>query len=451
MKYLKLLFSVVFFLTTVFHINAQDENNPWVVGFGVNSVDIYSNPDDFTDQLKDLLGNSDWNILPAISRISVDRYIKNGFSVQLAGSLNEITTVQAENDSDFFYWAVDAIAKYDLNYLFGETGWFDPYVYLGGGYTSLDGVGEVLLNGGVGFNIWINEKLGINFQHGTKAGFADKVNAHYQNALGLVIRFGAKDSDGDGISDKLDECPNVPGLKVFKGCPDSDGDGIKDSDDACPNVAGLAAMNGCPDSDGDGIADNNDMCPNAKGTKANKGCPDADGDGVLDKNDKCVSVAGPSANTGCPWPDTDGDGVLDKDDKCPNKAGVASEMGCPAGGKLGDANAEDFENEVYFEFDKKIFKPGSTKKLDEIVKAMKENKNVILLLEGHTDSIGTETYNYDLSKDRANTVRDYMIRKGIDSSRLQSKYFGETKPVATNTTAKGRKENRRVEIKLSLN
>ena len=278
--------------------------------------------------MEDLLGNRDWNILPSISRISAEKYLQKGFSLQLAGSINKIESYNDIDDSDFLYWSADAVVKYDLNNLVGQTGWFDPFVFVGGSYASLDSEGEGMAQAGLGFNAWFNENLGLNLQTGMKMGFADKMNDHYQTSLGLVIKFGGKDTDGDGVYDKFDACPEVAGLVEFKGCPDADGDGIKDSDDACPNVAGLAAMNGCPDSDGDGVADKDDMCPNAKGTKANKGCPDSDGDGVLDKDDKCSNVAGPVANAGCPWPDTDGDGVLDKDDKCPTVAGVASEGGC---------------------------------------------------------------------------------------------------------------------------
>ncbi|MGY0426864.1 MAG: thrombospondin type 3 repeat-containing protein, partial [Polaribacter sp.] len=329
MKRLKLAIIALFTLVTVSNVNAQDENNPWAVGFGVNAVDFYD-AFNFKDQIKDFSGTKDWNILPSISRISVGKYLAKGFSLQLAGSLNKIETFLIKDDGeDFLYWGIDATVQYDINKLVGETGWFDPYLYLGGGYTSVDDIGEGMLNGGLGFNTWFNENLGLNFQTGTKKGFSDKIRTHFQTSLGLIIKFGGKDSDGDGVYDKDDACPETPGLKEFNGCPDADGDGVKDSDDACPNVAGLASMNGCPDADGDGVADKDDMCPNEKGTKANKGCPDSDGDGVVNRNDKCPNVAGPVANGGCPLPDTDGDGVLDKDDKCPNVAGLASNMGCP--------------------------------------------------------------------------------------------------------------------------
>ena len=450
MKRLKLAVIALFALVTVSNVNAQNENNPWAVGFGVNVVDFY-NGSDFTGQVKDLIGSSDWNILPSISRISVERYLEKGFSVQLAGSINKIKTLELKDDSDFLYWAIDAIVKYDLNNLVGDTSWFDPYVYLGGGYTSADSKGEGMANGGLGANFWFNDNMALNFQTGTKVGFSDNVRSHYQTTLGLVFAFGGKDTDGDGIYDKDDACPEVSGLKEFNGCPDADGDGVKDSDDACPNTAGLASMNGCPDSDGDGVADKDDMCPNSKGTKANKGCPDSDGDGVVDKDDKCASVAGPAANAGCPWPDTDGDGVLDKDDKCPKVAGVASEMGCPE--KVITKEATDAiaftAKSILFNSGRASFKPGVSKQLNAIVEVMNKYPKATFAIEGHTDSSGSAPLNLRLSEKRANAVKAYLVKNGVDTTRLEAKGYGEGSPVDTNNTRAGRANNRRVEIKVT--
>ncbi|WP_166384084.1 MULTISPECIES: OmpA family protein [unclassified Polaribacter] len=450
MKRLKIAVIALFTLVTVGNVNAQDENNPWAVGFGVNVVDFY-NGDDFSDQIKDLIGNGDWNILPSISRISGEKYLDKGFSLQLAGSLNKIETVTIKDDSDFLYWAVDAVVKYDLNNLVGQTGWFDPYVYLGGGYTSVDSSGEGMLNGGLGFNTWFNDNLGLNFQTGTKKGFSDKVRAHYQTSLGLVIKFGGKDTDGDGVYDKDDMCPEEAGLKEFNGCPDADGDGVKDSDDACPNVAGLAAMNGCPDSDGDGVADKDDMCPNAKGTKANKGCPDADGDGVADKDDKCPSIAGPADNAGCPWPDTDGDGVLDKDDKCPEFEGVASNNGCPEEAMTAEqiAALSGFSKEILFGTDSARINKASAAKLDKVYGLISSVDNVIFVVEGYADSRGSDSYNLYLSERRAESAKTYLVGKGFDANRLETIGQGEKNPIANNNTNLGRSKNRRVVIQLS--
>ncbi len=143
------------------------------------------------------------------------------------------------------------------------------------------------------------------------------------------------DTDGDGINDPEDECPEVPGLPAFNGCPDpdmnddvdSDGDGVLDADDACPDEPGLENLDGCPDTDGDGVPDKDDTCPDDPGLVDLNGCPDTDGDGVTDADDECPDEAGPSEFTGCP--DTDGDGIPDKDDACPNEAGLDSLAGCP--------------------------------------------------------------------------------------------------------------------------
>lgn len=146
---------------------------------------------------------------------------------------------------------------------------------------------------------------------------------------GLVKYNGCPDRDGDGIIDKDDYCPDDFGDAIFHGCPDRDGDSIIDRDDKCPDDKGLAIFNGCPDTDGDGIADPDDACPTVAGPIENNGCPDTDMDGILDFLDDCPTIAGPKDNNGCPWPDTDGDGLLDKDDRCPYIAGPVRNNGCP--------------------------------------------------------------------------------------------------------------------------
>jgi outer membrane protein OmpA-like peptidoglycan-associated protein len=450
MKQFKLAVMALFALVIVSNVNAQDKNNPWAVSFGANIVDFYQ-PGSISGQFDDFVGSSsDWNILPSVTRVSLEKYIEKGFSLQLSGSFNKITSLNTVDDSDFLYYSVDAIVKYDLNDLVGETSWFDPFVYIGGGYATVNAQGEGMLNVGLGFNTWFNENLGINFQTGSKSGFTDKVAAHLQTSLGLVIKFGGTDTDGDGVYDKFDDCIDVPGLVAFNGCPDSDGDGIKDSEDACPNEAGLAIMNGCPDADGDGIADKDDACPNAKGTKENKGCPDSDGDGVVDKDDKCVSQAGPAANAGCPWPDTDGDSILDKDDKCPNEAGVASEGGCPEIiSNEAQMGMNSFAKAILFHTEKATFKAGVTKELDGMLAIMNKFPLSEFAVKGYTDTTGSVSGNLKLSDKRANAVKNYLVENGIDASRLTAKGYGQDSPIDTNDTRAGRTNNRRVEVKVT--
>lgn len=136
-----------------------------------------------------------------------------------------------------------------------------------------------------------------------------------------------KDSDGDGVSDKQDICPDVKGLWAFRGCPDTDGDGIKDSEDDCPEHAGPKETKGCPDTDKDGIFDKNDACPMAAGLAKYNGCPDTDNDGLPDNEDECPTKSGSAEFGGCP--DTDKDGLMDNEDECPELAGIKLLKGCP--------------------------------------------------------------------------------------------------------------------------
>jgi len=183
----------LFAIVTVSSVSAQDSNNPLAVSFGINTLD-YRAGTGLGDIAKDYLGTSDWNILSSVSRISVEKYLKDGFSLQAAGSLNQL-------DSDFYY-AIDANVKYDVNKLvdfaFGSTTqWFDPYVYLGVGYTSVNDMGEVMLNAGAGFTSWFTETVGLNFQTGAKRQFSGKVGDHFQHSLGIVIKFGGKEKETD--------------------------------------------------------------------------------------------------------------------------------------------------------------------------------------------------------------------------------------------------------------
>jgi OOP family OmpA-OmpF porin len=99
-----------------------------------------------------------------------------------------------------------------------------------------------------------------------------------------------------------------------------------------------------------------------------------------------------------------------------------------------------------FDFDRSTLKPDGKRMVDEAVTLMTDKSDLRVSVEGHTDSIGSDAYNQRLSERRAKTVRDYMVSRGIDASRITARGFGESKPVASNTTAEGRAENRRVEI-----
>ena len=445
----------LFALAAAFSVGAQaqDENNPWQIGFGVNSVDIRT-PKDFGDVLKDWAGPSDLNILPAVSRLSVGRYIGKGFSAELSGSLNKIEkgygyNKDLDNKVDQSFWAVNLAAQYHLNTLWSGARWFDPYAQVGGGYAAIDNEGKFRTLVGGGANFWFTDNIGLNLQtayHPTMK--SESTENYFQHALGITIKFGKQDRDNDGVADKDDKCPDVAGKPELNGCPDADGDGITDAEDACPDVFGLKEFNGCPDTDGDGIADKDDECPEVAGKPELKGCPDADNDGIADKDDKCPDQAGPKENNGCPWPDTDRDGVLDKDDECPEEAGPASNKGCPEVTQEVQTQLNSFAKTILFDVGKSTIRPESATVLNNIVNVLNKYKNSKFSVEGYTDTSGNKDKNQRLSEDRAYSVKAYLVDKGINPARLSAKGFGPEKPIASNKTKKGRELNRRVEINL---
>ncbi|OUS01526.1 cell envelope biogenesis protein OmpA [Flavobacteriales bacterium 33_180_T64] len=451
MKNLSRLFFAMLIVLS-FNANAQDENNPWKFEIGANAVDFYPVGEEapLGEYFDEFFNATDhWNFLPSLSRVSVSRYLSDGFTLSAAGTINRIDKVGDSSADELSYYGLDGTISYSFADIINSKK-FEPYLGAGGGYTWIDEIGAGTLNGTLGLNYWFSENIGVTAQTSYKHAFEDYLPTHWQHSLGLSIKFGGKDTDGDGIYDKNDACPDVPGLEAFNGCPDSDNDGIEDSKDDCPNEAGLAEFNGCPDSDSDGIADKNDDCPTVAGLKALNGCPDADSDGVADKDDQCPNEKGPSANKGCPWADTDGDSILDKDDKCPNEAGTVANNGCPEVKPTETVmkSLNEYARSILFDSGKASFKSETDKVLQAMVAIFKEYPQADFSIGGHTDSVGSKSTNQALSERRANAVRDYLIANGINADRLTAAGHGEDYPIATNKTRAGRKENRRVEVKL---
>ena len=241
------------------------------------------------------------------------------------------------------------------------------------------------------------------------------------------------DKDGDGVPDDIDQCPNTPkGVKVDEfGCPlDADNDGVPDYLDKCPDTPHGVKVDatGCPiDSDHDGVPDYKDKCPN--------------------------TPAGVQVDAeGCPL-DSDHDGVPDYKDKCPNTpAGVAvDKSGCPIKKEVKKVVVTKIQKLVLngntnFEFNKAELLPDAYSLLAPLVKSMKEDTTLKFSVAGYTDAIGSDSYNLDLSRRRAQAVVDYLITQGIDANRFEIIGMGKSDPVATNSTPEGRAMNRRVEI-----
>ncbi len=272
------------------------------------------------------------------------------------------------------------------------------------------------------------------------------------------------DNDGDGVPDTQDGAPMDPedkdGYADDDGVPelDNDEDGIADASDRCSVEAetmnGFEDDDGCPDvadADGDGMRDDVDQCPreaeDMDGFANDDGCPDNDndGDGVADARDRCPQEAGPAGNYGCPDSDEDRDGVPYRIDVCPKEAGKTVFDGCKRKQKvsLRDGKVVIVEP-VFFKSDKDQIDRRSYTLLNNIATLLAEHNELSIQVEGHTDDEADDMYNKDLSQRRAEAVRTYLIGRGIVADRLTAVGFGEERPVADNTTRKGRALNRRV-------
>ena len=323
----------------------------------------------------------------------------------------------------------------DLQRVFRRAERFSPYLHIGAGYFKNDPAGSsdlegAMYSGGAGFlldlfssNVALRGEWKHRFETSGPKNLTDNLFS-----LGLQIPFGPAtpkvvDSDGDGVSDGMDRCPNTPaGTEVDAyGCEkDSDGDGVRDSMDKCPGTPSGVRVDsdGCPvDSDGDGVTDDKDNCP---GTPAGA---------KVDSN-------------GCEL-DSDNDGVVDRLDECPD-----TEEGAQVDIKGCEIKEEINLRGVNFESNSDRLVPGAESVLADAAATLRKNPSIKVEVAGHTDSDGAAEYNRGLSERRAQTVYDYLAANGVATDRMTVRGYGESQPVADNTSAAGKAQNRRVVLRI---
>jgi OmpA-OmpF porin, OOP family len=394
--------------------------------------------------LSRVLSNKQWGKLKNMSPGIAVTYFKGvhntiDFAGTLASSFVEDALPEKQSSNNSLLLEGDASLNFKM---LSDRYVFSPYLSAGisaSKYRSYYGA-SLPLGGGLKFNLYneaavfitakyhipvTTETAGYHFVYGL--GVAGTIGAKKEAPVKAVpIPQAPKDTDGDGITDDKDKCVDTPGVAKYEGCPvpDTDKDGINDEADQCPTVAGVAKYNGCP-------------------------IPDTDGDGVNDEEDKCKDVAGVARLQGCPVPDTDGDGLNDEEDKCPQLPGTRENNGCPEVKQEVVKRVEYAARNVYFITGSYKLSSKSFVPLNGLVKILNDDKDLKLSIEGHTDNVGADDYNQTLSENRAASVKQYLVSKGIDESRLTSQGFGETQPVADNKTAAGRAKNRRVVMTVS--
>ena len=296
-----------------------------------------------------------------------------------------------------------------------------PFLLVGGGAIGVKSPPILLgsdvdpaMHWGGGVKIYVNRWIALRLEGrhivSAKAATQKSFTSHAELLAGLSITLPrAKpkpiappnpDRDGDGFLNERDDCPDTPGVSP-DGCPprDSDKDGWVDSEDACPYEAGVE-----PD-----------------------GCPirDSDGDGIPDDRDNCIHE-----------PETDNN--YQDEDGCPDEV--------PEAIREFSGVIEGIE----FEYDSAKIRDVSKPILDRAIKVLEEYPDIRIEIVGHTDNQGSPEYNERLSKDRAESVKTYLVEGGVDASRLETRGAGQSEPLTPNSndTEEGRAKNRRTEFKL---
>jgi outer membrane protein OmpA-like peptidoglycan-associated protein len=366
----------------------------------------------------------------------------------------------------------------------GNLTWFlakssiKPYITAGAGAISIDNgstsESKFAWNGGAGFHIGLSNSVALRLD-GRVTSYKvptspTKEEYKFQPEIfgGLLFGFGGKpkDDDGDGVPNKTDKCPGTPlGARVdADGCPvDGDGDGVPDGLDQCDGTPKGATVDvkGCPvDADGDGALDGIDQCADTpKGARVDAtGCPlDSDKDGIFDGIDQCdgTPFGCTVSPNGC-QSDADQDGVCDGLDKCPDTPASVrvDKNGCPI--EVSQKETELLDTgmirlqDVNFDTGKATIKPESYKALDEVGNIIARWPELRIEIGGHTDARGSDARNQMLSDSRAKAVLDYLLNKfpELQTAQFTSKGYGETQPIASNTTQLGMAKNRRVEFKV---
>jgi OOP family OmpA-OmpF porin len=323
--------------------------------------------------------------------------------------------------SEFVFGASAGVHALDRNLLVGPELYGSTVVTSGAAFSKLDTPLEVLI--GAHYLIASAVRIGGGVAPGLTRGYGEPAVRYV-----LSVEW-APQPEPPPPPPPVEEPPPPPPPPPP---PDRDHDGIIDSDDACPDVPGVKTddpkTNGCPpDRDHDGILDADDACPDVPGVK----------------------TSDPKTNGCPPDPDRDKDGIPNEQDACPDTPGPKNadpkKNGCPEAAIVGKQIV--ILEQVKFATGSAKILPASDTVLNAVLQVLTQHPEIKSLhIEGHTDNVGAAAMNKSLSTKRAAAVVDWLVKHGVDATRLSSEGFGMERPIDTNDSPVGRQNNRRVEF-----
>ena len=456
------IISLLLFCTNSF---SQYNENKWIISASFDAVDLYptgiKTDAPYYPQggiFEDLFNVSDhWNF--GGPSVSISKLIYKGLYFGTELSINKIKKIEGQDNFDYTFYGGQVFLKKT----FYSTKKARPFLKLGYGISGID---RGLFGDTIPFSQYFSKTLspgfGVHFRITNNFGFeiSSSFNkaidfggiTHLRHKAAIYIGIGDRDRDGDGIINRKDKCPKIPGLPEFNGCPDNDGDGIPDLEDKCPNEPGVKLNNGCPEKD-EALDENNLMSDKNKELQL----------GVVSSTF--------SKNTTNTKEESGNQEVLAENNSMSNKnKELQLEVVSSAFSKNTTNTKQESNNQISkdisnisFLINKKLdenriiyFPAGSIKilgkknlvKLRGIIKLITNQKDLKVLLEGHSSDDGDSISNLELSRDRAIIIKQTLIDLGTDPGRIKIKALGEEEPIFDNKSTNSDRFNRSVLITL---